>query len=78
VLQDFSIVLLAIVDANYCFRYVNIDAPCKHSDGGIFNHCSLKKKIENNAKHTGELCCDWGLSLLLLLPGAGSCRTADF
>jgi hypothetical protein len=46
--QDFRIVLLAMVDDNYCFRYVGIGAPGRHSDGGIFNYCSLKEKIENN------------------------------
>jgi hypothetical protein len=52
--QDFSIVLLAMVDGNYCFRYVGIGAPARHSDGGIFNHCSLKEKTENNELNIPE------------------------
>ena len=37
----------AMVDDNYCFRYIDIGAPGRHSDGGTFNQRSLKKKIEN-------------------------------
>jgi hypothetical protein len=37
-----------MVDVNYCFRYVDIGASGRHSEGGIFNYCSLKRKIENN------------------------------
>jgi hypothetical protein len=53
-MQDFSIVPLAMVDATYCFRYVDIGAPGRHSEGGIFNHCSLKNKIENNELNIPE------------------------
>jgi hypothetical protein len=52
--QDFSIVLLAMVDDKYCFRYVDIGAPGRHSDGGILNQCSLKKKIESNELNIPE------------------------
>ncbi|XP_031328882.1 uncharacterized protein LOC116159923 [Photinus pyralis] len=36
-----SIVLLALVDANYIFRYVNIGVNGRISDGGVFNQSSL-------------------------------------
>jgi hypothetical protein len=52
--QDFSIVLLSMVDDNYCFRYVDIGAPGRHSDGGIFNQCSLMEKFENNELNIPE------------------------
>lgn len=43
----FSIVLLAMCDANYNFKYINVGAPGKNSDAGIFRESSLMKKIEN-------------------------------
>jgi hypothetical protein len=52
--QDFSIVLLAMVDDKYCFRSVDIGAPGRHSDGDIFNQCSLKKKIDSNGLNIPE------------------------
>lgn len=45
----FSVVLIAMCDANYCFRYVNIGAPGKNSDSGIFRESELFKKIEQDA-----------------------------
>ncbi|CAH1995347.1 unnamed protein product [Acanthoscelides obtectus] len=41
----FSLVLLAIADANYCFVWVDIGAYGKNSDSGIFNNSSLYKKL---------------------------------
>jgi len=43
-----SIVLMASVDHDYCFRYVDIGAKGRQLDGGIFANCFLKYAIENN------------------------------
>lgn len=43
----FSLVLLALVDANYKFIFVDIGAHGSFSDAGIFNTCNLCKAIEN-------------------------------
>lgn len=42
----FSIVLLALVDVNYNFMYVNAGGQGQISDGGIFKNCSLYKQLE--------------------------------
>lgn len=46
--HSFSIVLLAVADANYCFRYIDVGAQGRHSDGGVFDNSSLKESIEKN------------------------------
>lgn len=43
----FSIVLLAIVDANYKFIYVDVGAFKKGSNSTIFERTSFNKKLEN-------------------------------
>lgn len=45
--KTFSIVLLALVDAQYNFIAVDIGSYGKNSDGGIFAHSNLGKSIEN-------------------------------
>lgn len=45
----FSIVLLALVDANYKFIAVDIGAYGRNSDGGIFSHSNLGNSISQNA-----------------------------
>ncbi|GFN81293.1 protein antagonist of like heterochromatin protein 1 [Plakobranchus ocellatus] len=47
--NTFSIVLLAMVDADYRFSYVDIGSYGKQSDGGIFSACSLGKALGVNA-----------------------------
>lgn len=44
----FSIVLLAIVDANYKFTVVDVGAYGKESDNGIFQRSTMGKKIAAN------------------------------
>lgn len=46
--STFSIVLFALVDANYNFLYVDAGGQGRISDGGIFKNCSLYKKLEKN------------------------------
>lgn len=43
----FSIVLFALVDANYNFLYVNVGCPGRISDGGVFKNSQLYKELEN-------------------------------
>lgn len=45
---------MAVVDANYCFLYIDIGAQERHSDDGVFDHCSLKHMIEQNKLHIPE------------------------
>ena len=43
----FSVVLLALVDADYKFLWVNVGASGSSSDAQIFNRSKLKRRIEN-------------------------------
>lgn len=44
----FSIVLLAVADADYCFGYVDIGSYGKHADSTIFQKSNLFKLIQQN------------------------------
>lgn len=44
----FSIVLMALVDADYNFIFVDIGCQGRISDGGVFRNCQLYTKIEDN------------------------------
>ncbi|XP_022181356.1 putative nuclease HARBI1 [Myzus persicae] len=48
-----SVVLMAIVDDNYCFRYVNVGCNGRFSDGGVFQNCEISKALENNLLPNG-------------------------
>ena len=49
--HSFSIVLLAVVDANYKFIYVDIGCNGRVSDGGVFRNCNLFTAMENNTRN---------------------------
>ncbi|XP_074037262.1 putative nuclease HARBI1 [Leptinotarsa decemlineata] len=46
--NSFSIVLLAVADANYNFLYLDVGAKGRGSDGGIFQNSSLHAALETN------------------------------
>ncbi|VEN55083.1 unnamed protein product [Callosobruchus maculatus] len=46
--SNFSIVLFAVVDADYNFIFVDIGCQGRISDGGVFKHSSIYKKIMDN------------------------------
>lgn len=43
-----SIVLMAVKDHDYTFRYVDIGSYGRNADGGVFQNCSLYPYLENN------------------------------
>ena len=45
----FSIILLALVDANYKFLFCSIGAQGRCSDGGVFGESDLNKALDTNA-----------------------------
>ena len=49
--HSFSIVLLAVVDANYQFLYVDIGCNGRVSDGGVFWNSQLSEALGNNSLH---------------------------
>ena len=46
--HSFSILMLALVDANMKFLYVDVGAPGHCSDAGLWGKCDLKKLIEED------------------------------
>lgn len=52
--HTFSIVLLAIVDAEYKFIYADIGCNGRVSDGGVFKNCNLYRELENNTLNIPE------------------------
>lgn len=50
----FSIVLFALVDANYNFLFVDVGSQGRISDGGIFKNSELWRKIQGNSLNIPE------------------------
>lgn len=59
----FSIVLFGVVDANYCFSFVNVGCQGRISDGGVYANTSLATLIEQNALNIPEACSFPGRTL---------------
>ena len=47
----FSVILMAVVDAEYNFMYVSIGGNGRAGDAGIWAECNLKTAIESNTIH---------------------------
>lgn len=50
----FSIILFALVDAQYCFRHVNVGANGRTGDTALFRDSSLHDTLENNLLNLPE------------------------
>ncbi|CAH2010515.1 unnamed protein product [Acanthoscelides obtectus] len=46
--HTFSVVMMALVDANYMFTYVDVGCQGRISDGGVFRNTVLGRKLEEN------------------------------
>ncbi|XP_076054582.1 uncharacterized protein LOC143033253 [Oratosquilla oratoria] len=89
----FSVVLLAVADTDYCFRYVDVGSYGKHADSTIFQESNLFKQIQENVLKLPkpQRLSDWnevlpyafvgneafGLSINLLRPYSGHNLTND-
>ena len=47
----FSVVLMALVDANLEFIYVDAGQCGRHADGGIWRNCALNQRMEQGVAH---------------------------
>lgn len=47
--KTFSIILLACVDDDYSFSYIDVGAKGRYSDGGVYDNCSLKRAIDDGS-----------------------------
>ena len=45
---DYSIILFALVDADYCFKYIDVGNDGRASDSTIFRNSTLNIAMENN------------------------------
>ena len=55
----FSILLLALVDANYCFIAVDVGAAGKSSDSNVFKNSNIGRKLESNTLGIPPQCRRW-------------------
>ena len=46
--EFFSLVMLALVDLDYKFTFIDVGCQGRISDGGVYSNCSLSNAIENN------------------------------
>ena len=46
-----SIIMLALVDANYKFLFVDVGAQGRACDGGVWDQCNLRKYLEEKRLH---------------------------
>lgn len=46
--HTFSIILFALVDANYCFTYIDVGTNGRVNDAAVFSKSSLYEAIERN------------------------------
>lgn len=46
--QSFSIILFALVDANYCFTYIDVGTNGRVNDAAVFSKSSLSEAMEHN------------------------------
>ena len=46
--EFFSLVMLALVDQDYKFTFIDVGCQGRISDGGVYSNCSLSNAIENN------------------------------
>nr|CAI5845544.1 unnamed protein product [Callosobruchus analis] len=49
--STFSIVLMAVVDADYCFTFADVGCQGRISDGGVIKNTSFYKKLQGNELH---------------------------
>lgn len=49
--QFYSIILLALVDADYKFKYIDCGCNGRVSDGGVFTNSTLFQTLESNTFH---------------------------
>ncbi|KAH7938904.1 hypothetical protein HPB52_002192 [Rhipicephalus sanguineus] len=61
--KTFSIVLMAVADSQYLFRLIDVGAPRRFSNGGVFKDSPIGKRLEQ-----GKL----GLPRAASLPGTGT------
>ena len=62
--HNFSLILMALVDAQYRFLYVDVGANGRTSGGCVFGNCRLNAALEENTLHIPfdqqVLVCDSG------------------